>query len=208
MLANFCWKQETTVWYISVQGCDWIRTLVQFATMILLLLSIGRLHQSEKRSESEMWSRYNGVLHRSAQNYWPLSRFPLSSTHHPQHLPLISSPSGRGFQEELRIVNHAFVLLLHYFTESILLSFNIQRQLRPAMLSRINQNSKWSSKELRWQLNNWPASKHISLCNYFLFISSFPSCSIYYSPFFHLHFTLWLLTETLNWNLSITAYTN
>lgn len=39
-----------------------------------------------KRSESEMWWRYNGVLHRSAQNYWPLCRFSLSPpTHPPQH---------------------------------------------------------------------------------------------------------------------------
>lgn len=39
--------------------------------------------------------------------------------------------------------------------------------------------------------NNWPASKYISLCNNFLFISNFTclSCSIYYSLFFHLHFT-------------------
>lgn len=149
VLANFCWKQEATVWYISVQGCDWIRTLVQFATMILLLLSIGCLHQLEKGSESEMWSRYNGVLHRSAQNYWPLSGFSLSSTHPPQHPPLISSPSAQGFQEELGIVNHAFVQLPPCFTDSIPLSLNIQRKLWPTMLSHISQNSKWSSKEMR-----------------------------------------------------------
>lgn len=52
--------------------------------------------------ESEMWSRYNGVLHRSAQNYWPLSRFSMFPSHPPQHPALISSPSGRGFSGKSR----------------------------------------------------------------------------------------------------------
>lgn len=52
--------------------------------------------------ESEMWSRYNGVLHRSAQNYWPLSRFSMFPSHPPQHPALISSPSGRGFSRKSR----------------------------------------------------------------------------------------------------------
>lgn len=148
VLANF-W-QEITVWYVSVQGCDWITAVVQLATMILLLFSIGWLHKLEKGSESEMWSRYNGVLHRSAQNYWPLSGFSLSSAHLPQHAPLISSPSDQGFQEELGISNCTFIQLLSRFTISISPSLNSHCKLWPAVLSCINQNSKWLCNEMRW----------------------------------------------------------
>lgn len=56
----------------------------------------GRGGGKKVGGESEMWSRYNGVLHRSAQNYWPLSRFSMFPSHPPQHPALISSPSGRG----------------------------------------------------------------------------------------------------------------
>lgn len=125
-----------------------------------------------------MWSRYNGVLHRSAQNYWPLSRFFLSPTHPPQHPPLISSPSGQGFQEEWGIVKHTFVQLPPWSTASIpsTLSVMWKWQCSCASIKIIDGHP------TRWDvdiLNKWLVSKH-SLCNNFLLISNFTA---YHAPF-------------------------
>lgn len=141
----------------------------------------GWLHQLEWRSESEMWSRYNGVLHRSAQNYWPLSRFFLSPTHPPQHPPLISSPSGQGFQEERGIVKRTFVQLPPWSTASTPLSFHTSSVIWKWWCSHASIKI-IDGHPTRWDvdiLNNWLASKH-SLCNNFLLISNSPA---YHAPF-------------------------
>lgn len=60
----------------------------------------GSLSRLKGRGESGLWWRYNGVPHRSAPNYWPLSGLSMFPSHPPQRPPLISSPSGRGFLKE------------------------------------------------------------------------------------------------------------
>lgn len=85
------------LWCISVRGSDWIKPRVQRVEMILLLLDPRLAAVVERAREPAMWWRYNGVPHRSAANYWPLSGLSMFPSHPPQHPPLISSPSGRGF---------------------------------------------------------------------------------------------------------------
>lgn len=121
---NFCWKPEMTVWCISVQACDWIRALGQFVAMIFFTARCC-LAEGKKRSDSEMWWRYNGVLHRSAQNYWPLCRFSLSPTHLPQH-PHSSAVHQAGLSGN-RTASSSVVQLLYFFTVSVL-SFNGEAQ--------------------------------------------------------------------------------
>lgn len=121
---NFCWKPEMTVWCISVQACDWIRALGQFVAMIFFTAR-RCLAEGKKRSDSEMWWRYNGVLHRSAQNYWPLCRFSLSPTHLPQH-PHSSAVHQAGLSGNRTASSHV-VQLLYCFTISVF-SFNGKAQ--------------------------------------------------------------------------------
>lgn len=152
--------------------------------MISLLLSVGWRHQLEKRSESEMWSRYNGVLHRSAQNYWPLSRFFLSphssattSTTHQQSVRP-GFPGRVGNCESYCCPAAALFHRSHSSPFRVICS----RRCSHASIKITNGHLR------RWDgdiLNNWRASKHISLCNNFLLISNFPA---YHAPFIILHF--------------------
>lgn len=95
------------------------------------------LVERKKRSESEMWWRYNGVLHRSAQNYWPLCRFSLYPTHLPQHPH--SSAVHQARLSGSWIVNGCVVWLLSCFTDSVAFSLNEKWEVWPPALALINQ---------------------------------------------------------------------
>lgn len=164
-LQTFRWKPEMTVWCISVQAHDWIRALGQFVAMIFFTAQ-RCLAEGKKRSESEMWWRYNGVLHRSVQNYWPLCRFSLYPTHLPQH-----PHSSAVHQTRLSgswIVNGRVVRLLSCFTNSVALSFNEKWEAWPPALAHINQCRQMSSAQKRWCHVKLLASKLASLTIFFL----------------------------------------
>lgn len=131
-----------------------------------------------------MWSRYNGVLHRSAQNYWPLSRFFLSphssattSTTHQQSVRP-GFPGRVGNCESYCCPAAALFHRSHSSPFRVICS----RRCSHASIKITNGHLR------RWDgdiLNNWRASKHISLCNNFLLISNFPA---YHTPFIIPHF--------------------
>lgn len=164
-LQTFRWKPEMTVWCISVQARDWIRALGQFVAMIFFTAQ-RCLAEGKKRSEPEMWWRYNGVLHRSAQNYWPLCRFSLSPTHPPQHPR--SSAVHQARLSRSWIVNGRLVRLLSCSADSVRLSFNEKCEAWPPVLPLINQCRQMSSTQKRWCLINLLASKLASLTIFFL----------------------------------------
>lgn len=164
-LQTFRWKPEMTVWCISVQARDWIRALGQFVAMIFFTAQ-RCLAEGKKRSESEMWWRYNGVLHRSAQNYWPLCRFLLSPTHPPQHPH--SSAVHQARLSGSWIVNGRVVRLLSCFADSVPLSFDEKCEAWPPVLALINQCRQMSSTQKRWCHIKLLASKLASLTIFFL----------------------------------------
>lgn len=123
----------------------------------------GWLQWLKGRGEPGMWWRYNGVPHRSAPNYWPLSGPSMFPSHPPQRPPLISSPSGRGFQEEDWSAAAAAA------TTAVSLP-QLPANLRPKARRRIAQKCSQMLRLTRWGgyiFNKWPATEHISLCDNF-----------------------------------------
>lgn len=182
-LQTFRWKPEMTVWCISVQARDWIRALGQFVAMIFFTAQ-RCLAEGKKRCESEMWWRYNGVLHRSAQNYWPLCRFSLSPTHPPQQPHSSAVHQARLSGSWMAASSGCRAVSLIPFPFLLMRSGKRGRQCSPV----INQCCQMSSAQKRWCHIKLLASKLASLTIFFL---SAISLLIVPSVLFHISFAFY-----------------